>query len=251
MTSESGWSVASKLLRSNWFRGILIAVILAISLSTTLAAVVGVFEEAGQLATVASALATILLVSLTADYVQMTQRLAEEAKSDREQRKETHENEQERELMALRRGLLKEIGQIETYDDYVEEYEIGLSVFEIPAPKTVYEQNADRIGLLEDEEIDAIVEYYTRLDHIQTEIETQRRLDTPDEWGLFKETYENIGSLVDAVVRMLSLGRFGQRASKKRQERIRRLFDELTTAQDAAIDAIEGNLQTDYLSTDE
>lgn len=245
MASDSDQFIGAKLLHSSLVRGLLITITFAISLTAILAALGGIFEQAGQLAAIASAFATILLVSLTAQYAQMTQRLAEEAESDREQRKQFRQEEQHREIVALRRGLHEEIGKVRSYEDYVKKYKTGLSVFQIPAPTTVYEQNADRIGLLEDEEIDLIVEYYTRLDHIQTEIQTQRRLDTKFEMGLAREFYERGGAIIDYILRNLSGGKYGQRTSKKREQRIRRLFDDLVTAQTAALDAIESNLETE------
>lgn len=245
MDSNSEQSIGSKLLHSRWVRGLLLTITLGISVGAIVATLAGIFEQAGQLAAVASAFATILLVSLTAQYAQMTQRLAEEAESDRKQRREFRQEQQRREIMALRRGLHEEIGKVRTYEDYVEKYETGLSIFQIPAPNTVYEQNADRIGLLDDEEMDLIVEYYTRLDQIQTEIETQRQLDTPFEMGLARELYENYEALFDLVIRKLTNGRYGQRTSKNREERIRRLFDSLVTAQTAALDEIESNLESE------
>lgn len=87
MTSNSDPSLGTKLLHSRYLRGILLVVTLAISVNAIIAMASGIFEEAGQLAAVASAFATILLASLTAQYAQMTQRLAKEAESDREQKK--------------------------------------------------------------------------------------------------------------------------------------------------------------------
>ncbi|TKX87625.1 hypothetical protein EXE43_02170 [Halorubrum sp. SS5] len=247
MTSNSDTTTGTELLHSGWLRGILVTVTLAISVAAIAAAMLGVFEEAGQLAAIASAFATILLVSLTAQYAKMTQRLAEEAESDRNQRKEFRQEEQEREIRALRRGLHEEIGKVQTYEDYVDRYETGMSIFQIPAPNTVYESNASKIGLLDDDEIDLIVEYYTRLDHIQSELETQRKLDTPYEMGLAREFYERYEAVFDFVVRKLTRGRYGQRTSKNREERIRGLFDDLVTAQSAALEEIESNLDSDTL----
>lgn len=119
-----------------------------------------------------------------------------------------------------------------------------MSIFPIPAPNTVYESNANNIGLLEDEEVDLIVEYYTRLDHIQSELETQRQLDTTYEMGLAREFYERYESVFDYVVRKLTRGRYGQRTSKNREERIQRLFDDLVTAQSAALEEIEINMNS-------
>lgn len=244
MTSNSDPSLGTKLLHSRYLRGILLVVTLAISVNAIIAMASGIFEEAGQLAAVASAFATILLASLTAQYAQMTQRLAKEAESDREQRKEFRREEQRREIRSLRRGLHEEIGKVGNYDKYVDRYETGMSIFPIPAPNTVYESNANNIGLLEDEEVDLIVEYYTRLDHIQSELETQRQLDTTYEMGLAREFYERYESVFDYVVRKLTRGRYGQRTSKNREERIQRLFDDLVTAQSAALEEIEINMNS-------
>lgn len=242
---SSDRSIVAELLRSTFIRNVLITITLSFSIVAVGAPLFGWFKQASQLAAVASAFATILLVSLTAEYAEMTQRLAEEAESDRAQRKELHEQEQRNELRALRRGLHEEIGHVENYDDYVEEYDIGTSVYELAAPTTVYEQNADRIGLLEEDEIEAIVEYYTRLDHIQTEIDTQRRLDTTDEMGLMREYFERWSATVDFLLRTLTGERYGQRVSQQRAERIRSQFSELIEAQTTALEAIESNLQSD------
>ncbi|WP_424015499.1 hypothetical protein ACOZ35_05855 [Halorubrum xinjiangense] len=168
--------------------------------------------------------------------------MVEETKADREMRKEEREKEYEREVQSLRRGLKEEIGKVRYYEDLAENYQVGVSVEGITAPSTIYESNADMIGLLSDEEVDLIVEYYTRLEQVENSLETQRELDTTAEMDFLTEYFENIGALLDRVIRLVTLGRFGNRASKQREKRIRESFEDLSRAQQDAIDAIEDNL---------
>ena len=230
------------ILQSPSVRLTLIILVFFLSVASIAAALGGIFERAGQLAAVASAFATILLVSLTAQYAIQTQQLVEETKADREMRKEEREKEYKREVQSLRRGLKEEIGKVRYYEDLAENYQVGVSVEGIAAPSTIYESNADMIGLLSDDEVDLIVEYYTRLEQVENSLETQGELDTTAEMDFMTEYFERIGALLDRFIRLVTFGKFGNRASKQREKRIRESFEDLSRAQQDAIDAIEDNL---------
>ncbi|WP_424015070.1 hypothetical protein ACOZ35_03425 [Halorubrum xinjiangense] len=77
-SDESNLSKQIDILQSPRVRLALIILVTFLSVASIAAALGGIFERAGQLAAVASAFATILLVSLTAQYAIQTQQLVEE-----------------------------------------------------------------------------------------------------------------------------------------------------------------------------
>lgn len=207
-----------------------------------LAAILGLFGISSQLSSLAAALATILLVSLTAQYAEQTQKLVEENKKDRELRRNERQEDRNRELDSLRRALREEIGKVQYFDDLREDYRPSQSVVGIASPSTIYESNASKIGLLTDDEIDNIVEYYTRLERVSKFMDAQRKVDTSFEKGTMDKFSTVIGRLPDALLHKFTLGRIGARPWEERTEDIQERFEKLSRAQKRALEAIEDNL---------
>lgn len=119
----------------------------------------GNIEDASAYGSLIVGLATLLLVFLTAGYAYFTR---EQVKVLRATRNEEHE----RQLHSLRRGLRYEIDallidRIESmgFRDTKQSHRVASRAF--------FETNADRIGLLSDSEVDAILTYYWRPDQFE------------------------------------------------------------------------------------
>lgn len=119
----------------------------------------GETNQASDIASITSALATVLLAALTAVYVVSL-------KTRNRMIKQHRKDELERKLDSLRKGLLYEIRSLSEsriknmeYDDtkYVENF----------APTSIYERNAEQIGMLTDEEVEAVTEYYQLLSEFE------------------------------------------------------------------------------------
>lgn len=243
MLEPEGQSLTFKILHSQTFRWTFLLLTVLFSLVSIISMMGGLFQTGGQLAALASAFATILLVSLTAQYALLTQELVEESETSRIQRQEQRQQEREREIRALRRALYEEIGEIVNLDEYAEQYQVSRSIIRLNAPTTIYESNAGKIGLLSDNEIEHIVAYYTALDHVEEMLRLQRELDTTINMDFVTEYFERVGALMDWFIRTISFGRFGQRHAKDREEYIQGQIEELSETQSAALSAIEEHLE--------
>lgn len=234
------WS--KRVLQSWTLRWTLLLLTVGLSANAVLAAIGGGFQAAGQLSSIVAALATVLLVSLTSQYAEQTERLVQENQNDRQFRKDERELDRQRELDSLRRALYEEIGEVAYFEALAEKYEIGTSAVGVATSSTIYESNAAKIGLLTDEEIDYVVEYYTRLDRVTELMEFQREMDTTVGKGPVETWFRATESLQRAVLRKLTLGYFGSAPSRNRKEMVKDQIDGLSRAQDAALEAIEENL---------
>lgn len=243
MVSLHPRDVLRRSLNSEVFRYTIFLLTLSMAATAIIAAIFGVFRISGQLASLAAALATILLVSLTAQYAEQTQKLVEESKRDREQRKKERQQDREREVDSLRRALLEEIGKIEYFEDLIDDYHPGVSLFGIAAPSTIYESNAADIGLLTDREIDNVVEYYTRLERVSEAMEAQKQVDTTFGMGPIEELWARWERLPEVVLHRLSRGYLGSNVAETRTKDIQDRFRKLSEAQKRAIEALEENLE--------
>lgn len=232
-----------RVLRSPTLRWVFLLLTLGLSIVAILSAITGKFEPAGQISSIASALATILLVALTAQYAALTRELVKENQEAREQRKEERQREREREIRKLRRSLYQEIGKIGNIEDWSQEYEVGNSLLGFPAPQTVYKTNAGDIGLLTEEEIDYIVEYYSRLDMVQDLLRVQKQVDTVVGMDFLTEMTARMEGLVNRFLHKISFGYLGSIHSQKRKQIIQNQLKQLAKAQDSALSAIEDNLE--------
>lgn len=232
----------NQVLNTSWIRAGLLLVVGILAVAAVISAGIGRFRIASQLATVVSAFVTILLVLITAQYAEQTRNLVEESRQTREQNQEFREARHERELRSLRIALREEIGKVQYYNQLAEDYESTRSMLDIDAPDTVYKSNAGDIGLLTEEEVDAVVEYYTRLQQIQATMELQRTVDVPVDMHPLKEWYRRFEVLWNLFLYKITFGRFGSRGPKVREELIRQQFDELTKAQEVALERLEAHL---------
>jgi len=134
---------------------ILSVVILILSIITMKLLYTGQIGLASNVASLTSALATVLLAALTAIYVVSS-------KTQNRMIRKHQNDELQRQLQSLRKGLLYEIKSLSEariqntdYDDtkYTGDF----------APKTVFQRNADQIGMLTEDEVESITEYYQNL----------------------------------------------------------------------------------------
>lgn len=231
-------------LQSWWLRWFLIISTLGFSLAAILLTLDGRSEPAGQIASAAAAFATILLVSLTASYAAQTRELVDENRQYRKQEKKEREKDRRRNLDSLRRGLYQEIRQVQYYEKLAEEYNISQSISGFVTPTTVYEMNAGDIGYLTDEEIDNIVEFYTRIEQVEELMEVQETLDTTVGMHPVKVWFRIIDVQGNMLLRKLTFGLVGSQGPKDREELIRKEIEKLHGAQQDALSALSENLET-------
>lgn len=122
----------------------------------------GDLDALGQISNFLSALVSIALVLVTMSYVYMTASLVDETREAREQNERLEEERREREKTALRRALLTEMEEMHAFREMEPDI---LPIPPIPDifPTTVYEANSDSVGLLTDEEAEAVIRFYTNL----------------------------------------------------------------------------------------
>lgn len=142
--------------------GVLVIVILLFALLSMNLFLNGETSAASDVASLTSAFATILLAALTAAYVVSSKILVNENKKLREHREE----EISRELESLRRGLLFEIDELSESRIQSLDYDDTKYISDI-APKTIFQRNADRIGMLTNEEVEAVMAYHHHLSNFE------------------------------------------------------------------------------------
>jgi len=234
--------MARKALRSGYLRYTAFLLTAGMGILAIVAAIGGLFEIAGQIASICAAFATVLLASLTAQYADQTEKLVSETEKDRQSRLKAKEKENEREVQALRRALYEEIYKIQYFESLTENYSVGNSVLGIATPNKIYESNTSKIGLLSDEEIDSIVEYYTRLERASETIEYQKRVDTTIDKGALETYFHQSIRFQRWLVRMVTLGKYGTKPSERRNEMVREQMEKLAEAQKRAIESLESHL---------
>lgn len=108
---------------------------------------------------ISSGFATVLLLTVTCWYAYETNRLVR-----------LRQYERDRESDELRVALSREIGSLKGFKKSAENVNIWLDNAESIGSfgeRTVYKQNADKLGRLTPEEVDAVVSYYTHLNHME------------------------------------------------------------------------------------
>ena len=237
-------STGMAILQSNWIRGGLIVLLTSMSFGLIVAVIFGLFVQAGQIGTVISAIATILLVSLTGEYAEMTSALVRETKESREQDSKQVEQEQKRELKSLRRALYQEIGKVNYFEDLAKTYDASRAANGIAAPRSVYESNTDKIGLLTDDEIDYIIEYYTRLERVVYFIELQRKKDTTMEMDAFTQFYRVLEANIEKFVALIPIIGPNRTPIEGREETVRFHLSKLLESQTRALDSLKEELNS-------
>ena len=204
----------------------------------------GDLDKASSYASFTSGLATVLLVVLTGWYAIQTGRMVRETRRSREQERQENERQRRREVNSLRQALHEEISKIENLNEFAEDYRTSTSVIGFQVPMTVYRANADKIGLLSEEEADHVVEYYGRVEIIQERMELQRELDTTVGMDVVTEFFERVQAMLDLLLEMVSFGHFGGTGSEKRAEHVSDQIEELAKVQEAALSALEQGLES-------
>lgn len=221
--------------------GLLGALLASLSLGVY-AFAMGNLDRASSYTTFTSGLATVLLVGLTGWYAVQTRRMVTETRQSREQEQEEYERRRRREITSLRRALYEEIRAIRGLDEFADEYEPSKSVAGFQVPTAVYRANAQKLGLLSEEEADLVVEYYSRVEFVQERMRLQRELDTTVDMDAVTEIHERMQALLRSLIRTVTFGYYGERGAKKRAEQVRKLIRELDHVQEEATTALERNL---------
>lgn len=141
-------------------------------------------------------------------------------------------------LNSLRTALIHEIGAIENYS----EWETVFSLFDFDIPKVIYQSNAERIGRLSEQEIELVVDYYTKLEILLSLIEFQRKANLGQEPNWIRTIEKFVEGAIESVKYLLSRGKYGFKPPQARSEHIREEFENLSQLQDEAIGVLESNL---------
>lgn len=190
---------------------------------------------AGSWAAIVSGLATVGLVVVTGLYVVYTRNLVGVMEETQREEREFRVEKQQRDLDSLRRALLQEILSIEDLHEISRSYAPGYSAYRELVPSTVYQANASEIGLLKQDEVEAVVDYYSLASMVNDLLALQRELDTPIGWGIFEQVY-----------RTISLNWLAERKDRKvRTETTAEKIGELAEAQAEAAGQLEDNLGRD------
>jgi len=224
-----------------WFTMVILGVIGGVAVATVIVLLIGSFSQAANLATVASALSTLLLVVITGQYAVLTRRLVDENQRESRQRRERWETERTTKRRSLRKALLGEIQTVQYLDQLAEEYHPGRSLSGFIAPTIVYEANADQLGHLTPEEADAVVEFYTRVYQLEDSLRVQRELDTPYKKDAVMRYYKTFQRYLDEILRKGTFGRITPN-HQERTERVRRMIKELDEARERAASELESEL---------
>jgi len=106
-------------------------------------------------ASLASALASVLLAGLTGVYVVSL-------KNQNQMIDDQHEQDFKRQKESLRKGLIYEIKSFPESKVDTMDYDDTKHIADF-APKTIFQNNANQIGILTDKEVEAVTAYYTEL----------------------------------------------------------------------------------------
>lgn len=126
----------------------------------------GEIATASNYASFASGLATMVLVGITGWYTYVTRQLVHESRRTRIQEQKRAEQQQKEELKSLRKSFLHEIKTAEEINE-VKDRGKPVTIFRNVAPVQVYANNADKIGMLTEQEIKHITEYYGNIHYLK------------------------------------------------------------------------------------
>jgi hypothetical protein len=141
-----------------------------------------------------------------------------------------------------KKSTYEEIRAIRGLDEFADEYEPSKSVAGFQVPTAVYRANAQKLGLLSEEEADLVVEYYSRVTFVQERMRLQRELDTTVDMDAVTEIHERMQALLRSLIRAVTLGYYGESGAKKRAEQVREQIRELNRVQEEATTALEQHL---------
>ncbi|WP_435062429.1 hypothetical protein [Halobaculum sp. EA56] len=216
----------------------------ALAILLVQAVLVSDFNAATSFAAVLSSIGTVFLVALTGWYATETRAMAKEAEQSRKDDRLREQKANVQERINLRRALIQEIGKIRYYGQRAEQYHVGISDQDLVALSEVYEANSDSIGKLTEEEVDVVVEYYARLVQLESMIDLQRVFDSPHYGDSISKYFRYIRLYQGSFFQWITRGWFKPNY-KKREERVRELYDDLEDSQERAIETLEENLATE------
>lgn len=212
-------------------------------IKVTSAVLAGNLSKATAFGGVLSGLGTIGLFILTAWYAAETRRMASETEKSRKQERERRKQEEEKELNSLRRALLNEINKIRYFDELAENYGVGTSSLSFVAPTVVYEENAGKVGLLTEKEVDAIVEFYTRVYQIEDLLEFQKEHDSPVGKDAVSRYFLTTMIWMEETLRKVTFGIVSPDNRDKRTKAIKKRLRKLDVVQEKAIQELESALE--------
>lgn len=201
----------------------------------------GQFSLAGDVAQFSGAVATVGLLRITYSYVRHTEDLVEETRKNRKAEIERKRREDAQELDAVRTALIEEINSIAYLEEMPDEYSPFDSLWGDVMATTVYEANANKIGRLTEEEVTAVVNYYTRVYEIERLLKVQREHDTPYEKDAIMRYFKTFDFYFDSFLRKVTFGLVTPKKRESRTELIRERYRELATVQEKAADLLKNN----------
>lgn len=202
----------------------------------------GDVEKANSYAQFLGGFGTIGLILLTGWYAYQTRRMVNQQWRMHEEEIEHRRERQLKEENALRRALKEEIGKVAYLDEFAEKYSRGHSRLEDIIPKEVYESNGQQLGLLTEQEVDVVVEYYTRARGVENLMRIQKQEDTTAGVNQIMEMFYISEYWIDVTLKVLSLGRYTPKW-EEREETIREHLKQLADAQERAVSNLEENLE--------
>lgn len=158
--------------------------------------------RASGFSTIVSSSATLVLVIVTMYYAKSTRNLVLESQKDRKRKEERENRIRKMRASGLRESLIAEINVIDSYDRIreVNTYEqVEINQY---GPMDIYENNSSNLYLLNNNEVEAVVEYYSELMSLEEFAERLRKRYERGDISLEElndiEITESINDLVDA-----------------------------------------------------
>lgn len=139
--------------------------------------------------------ATLLLVGLTGLYARETRdmRLAEDERTKDARRQRTYN---------IRKAFKAEIGAIDNLDSYTDDYEPHqIARMRRVVPTALYKNSSEQLGMLTEDEVDHIIDYYGIAQMVEDFAYAHRMGDTDDE-GLMSQV-DKLAECQETVVNKL------------------------------------------------
>lgn len=199
--SGSAWETRKEVVITVF--GIALLFTLGLAVANGISALIaGEVTQASDYASFASGLATMVLVGVTGWYTFVTRQLVSESRKERIQNQQYKKEQFNRKKEALRRAFKHEIKSIGNYEEFLEADEGKVSPLREVAPTAVYKANADELGLLSNEEVAAITEYYRAVIHIENVLAAVRNNESYT-WEKNKDHMEDVIEAQNEAVSIL------------------------------------------------
>jgi hypothetical protein len=229
---------------------IIVAILIAIFLIFSGYAIIrDNIDEASLYGQFVGGLGTIGLIILTGWYAYQTRQMVSQQRQAHKEDLAVRRKRRRREVNGLRRALVEEIGKIGYLEELADNYHSGYSHLNPIVPKTIYRTKGSDLGLLTEDEIDVVVEYYTRAQEVETLMEVQRKEDTTLDTIQLLEIFDLSEKLVERIFQILSLGVY-KPEWKRREETIQESLEGLADAQNRALFELNQNLTSESPSGD-